>query len=321
MKHCLQLDSYNSSKPVFEKTWDDIFSPVGLNGHLRRNESLSNYTTWRVGGPAQWFYEPSGLMDLAHLLRQVPEEMPIFWLGLGSNLLVRDGGLRGIVILTAGLLKGIQWLDDRTLHMEAGVSCAKAARLCGRKGLSGIEFLAGIPGTIGGALATNAGAWGKEIWSVVRGVETLDRRGRHHCRIVNHYDIGYRHIEGPKDEWFVATTLSLTPGSCEDSQAKIRELLKKRNQTQPTGLPSAGSVFRNPPGDYAARLIELDGWKGYCIGGACVSEKHANFIINQGTATAADIETLIKQIRTSVAQHYGIELIPEVHIVGEFSQA
>jgi len=289
---------------------------VDLRGKLRQNEPMSAHTSWRVGGPAEWFYEPADVEDLRLFLRQVPNNIPIFWIGLGSNLLVRDAGIAGVVILTAGLLNEINILDNNSLVVEAGVSCAKVARLAARAGLTGSEFLAGIPGTFGGALAMNAGAWGGETWPLVRDVEILNRQGQRHRRYPKDYELGYRSVKGKKDEWFIAATLELCPNQGEDGKAKIQALLKERADKQPTGLPTCGSVFRNPPGDYAARLVEQDGWKGRCVGGACVSEKHANFIVNRNSATAADIETLIEQIRASVEQNTGISLIPEVRIVG-----
>ncbi|OQW94495.1 MAG: UDP-N-acetylenolpyruvoylglucosamine reductase [Beggiatoa sp. IS2] len=290
---------------------------TGLQGHLRHNEPLAKHTTWHVGGPADWFYEPANVLDLAHFLKQVPADTPLFWVGIGSNLLVRDGGIRGIVVLTAGLLKEITVIDEKTLHLEAGVACPKIAHFAAHHGLSSAEFLAGIPGTLGGALAMNAGAFGGDIWSIVRGVEVLDRYGQHHRRSATDYQIAYRSVKKPTDEWFVGATLELTPASPESVHAKIQKLLQKRHETQPIGLPSCGSVFRNPPGDYAARLIEHCGWKGRGVGGACVSTKHANFIINTGGATATDIEKLIAQIQESVAETFGIRLIPEVCIVGD----
>jgi UDP-N-acetylmuramate dehydrogenase len=299
----------------------DAHQFVNLHGKLRQNEPMSAHTSWRVGGPAEWFYEPADVEDLRQFIRQVPNNIPIFWIGLGSNLLVRDAGIAGIVILTAGLLNEITILDKNTLFVEAGVSCAKVARLAARAGLTGSEFLAGIPGTFGGALAMNAGAWGGETWSLVQNVEILDRQGQVKRRYPTDYKIGYRSVasvKGIQDEWFIAATLKLEQNKeqGEAGKAKIKQLLKERAEKQPTGLPTCGSVFRNPPGDYAARLVEQAGWKGRCIGGACVSEKHANFIVNQNGATAADIETLIEQIRASIEQNTGISLIPEVRIVG-----
>lgn len=290
-----------------------------VRGVLLENEPMARHTTWRVGGPAARYYQPADIDDLAQFLARLPASEPLFWVGLGSNLLVRDGGIRGTVIATAGLLNGITQLDALTVRAEAGVPCAKVARFCARLGLTGAEFLAGIPGTLGGALAMNAGAFGGETWKLVRTVETLNRHGDRHERAASDYRVGYREVAGPAGEWFVAATLQLQRGDTEAAGARIRELLDKRAATQPTQQPNAGSVFRNPPGDYAARLIESCGLKGNCIGGACVSEKHANFIVNTGSATAADIEALIDRVATTVQQQCGISLVREVHIVGERS--
>jgi UDP-N-acetylmuramate dehydrogenase len=289
-----------------------------LRGRLRQAEPLAKYTTWRVGGAADWLYEPADLNDLSVFLAQVPTNFPILFLGLGSNLLIRDGGVRGVVIVTSGLLNDIKLLDATRVRIEAGVSCAKVARVTARENLGGAEFFAGIPGTLGGALAMNAGAWGGETWKLVQTVETIDNTGTLRQRVPQDYEIGYRSVRGHKNEWFVAATLQFVPTVDSSGQQRIKELLARRNATQPIGLPSCGSVFRNPPGDYAARLIEQDGWKGYRLGGAGVSEKHANFIINENQATAAEIECLIDKIRTSVTEHFGIQLVCEVRMVGEY---
>ncbi len=291
-----------------------------LRGVLRRHELLSRHTTWRVGGPARTYYAPADIDDLAQFLRQLPTLEPLLWLGLGSNLLVRDGGFPGTVVATAGALSGLALLDPTTVRAEAGVACNKVARYCAKQGLVGAEFLAGIPGAMGGALAMNAGAFGGETWPIVAAVETLDHHGERHVRTPAEFEIGYRHVRGPQGaprEWFVAAHLALTPGDGEASLSCVRELLEKRNRTQPIGLPSCGSVFRNPPGDHAARLIETAGLKGRCLGGACVAEKHANFIINTGSASAADIEALIHKVAATVEQVHGTRLVPEVVIVGE----
>lgn len=290
-----------------------------VRGVLLENEPMARHTTWRVGGPAARYYQPADIDDLAQFLSRLPANELLFWVGLGSNLLVRDGGIRGTVIATAGLLNGIEQLNALAIRAEAGVPCAKVARFCARLGLTGAEFLAGIPGTLGGALAMNAGAFGGETWKLVRTVETLDRGGQRRERTANDYRVGYRVVEGPAGEWFVAATLQLQLGDSAMATARIRALLDQRAASQPTQQPNAGSVFRNPPGDYAARLIESCGLKGYCIGGACVSEKHANFIVNTGSATAADIEALIEQMAATVQQQYGIGLVREIHIVGERS--
>ncbi|MFC1749250.1 UDP-N-acetylmuramate dehydrogenase [Pseudomonadota bacterium] len=288
-----------------------------LRGTLKINEPMSRHTTWRVGGPAERYYEPADLDDLALFLSRTDENEPLMWLGLGSNLLVRDGGIKGTVVVTTGLLNGIRMLGDDVLRAEAGVACAKVARFASRHGLVGAEFLAGIPGTMGGALAMNAGAFGGETWPHVTAVEVMDRFGQRYVRKPDEYEVAYRSVNGPEGEWFVAAHLSLTIGDAETASARVKELLEKRGATQPIGLPSCGSVFRNPENEYAARLIEECGLKGTFIGGACVSEKHANFIINSDHATAKDIELLIEKVAHTVEQQYGVKLIREVHIVGE----
>ena len=288
-----------------------------LRGVLKRDEPLSAHTSWRVGGPADCFYAPAGAQDLSEFLKTLPETEPLFWIGLGSNLLVRDAGVRGTVIMLSGKLNGLASIDVNTVRAEAGVASAKLARFSVQQGLRGAEFLAGVPGTIGGALAMNAGAFGGETWNVVTAVETMDHTGRIRTRLPSEYQIGYRSVQGPAGEWFVAGHFGLAPGDAAEGQALIKSLLAKRGATQPTQWPNAGSVFRNPPGDYSARLIERTGLKGFCIGGACVSELHANFIINTGKATAADIETLIEVIRDKVHAAQGIMLEAEVRIIGD----
>jgi UDP-N-acetylmuramate dehydrogenase len=289
----------------------------GAHGVLKRHEPLSQHTSWRVGGPADYFYEPSSVDDLSRFLKTLPENEPLYWIGLGSNLLVRDGGVRGTVIMLSGKLNSLERIDANTLRAEAGVASAKLARFSVQQGLRGAEFLAGVPGTVGGALAMNAGAFGGETWNVVTAVETMDHAGRMRTRLPSEYQIGYRSVQGPAGEWFIAGHFGLTPGSEAEGRVLIKSLLAKRGATQPTQWPNAGSVFRNPPGDYSARLIERTGLKGFCIGGACVSELHANFIINTGNATAADIETLIEAVRDKVSAVQGVKLEAEVRIIGD----
>lgn len=288
-----------------------------LRGTLLRNEPMARHTTWRVGGAAERYYQPADIADLALFLQQLPADESLYWIGLGSNLLVRDGGIRGTVIATSGLLDGIERLDAERVRVESGVACAKVARFCAREGLAGAEFLSGIPGTMGGALAMNAGCFGGETWRLVESVETLDRQGRLQHREAGEYQVGYRHVSGPAGEWFVAARLRLEAGDAAALQARNRELLERRGSSQPTRLPNAGSVFRNPEGDYAARLIDSAGLKGRCIGGACVSEKHANFIVNTGAASAAQIEALIELVQQEVERVHGVRLQPEVKIIGE----
>lgn len=289
-----------------------------LRGNLLLDEPMSKHTSWRIGGPADRYYQPADIDDLALFLSQLSEEEPIYWLGLGSNLLVRDGGIRGTVIATSGVVNDLQQIDENTVRAEAGVACAKVARFCARAGLSGAEFLAGIPGTMGGALAMNAGAFGGETWDVVTAVETVDQHGRRYRRAPGVFEINYRQVRGAKGEWFVAAHLQLeSGGDSDDLQTKIKSLLAKRGDSQPTSLPNAGSVFRNPQDDYAARLIEACSLKGECEGAACVSDKHANFIINTGGATARDVEALIERVAQTVKEKHGVVLQREVHIMGE----
>lgn len=288
-----------------------------LRGEWREGEPLARYTSWRVGGPAQRMYLPADVDDLAAALASLPADEPVFWIGLGSNVLIRDGGIRGTVIVTRQLLEGMEFLGRGRVRAEAGVACARLARFSAKHDLVGAEFFAGIPGTVGGALAMNAGAWGGETWPYVEAVETVDRNGVLRERPPEDYRIGYRSVEGPNGEWFVAARFVFEDGDGEAARQRVRELLAERNRAQPTGVRSCGSVFRNPPGDHAARLIEAAGLKGTRIGGASVSDKHANFIINHGDATAADVEALIERVRSEVEAAGGVRLEPEVRITGE----
>jgi UDP-N-acetylmuramate dehydrogenase len=277
---------------------------------------MSKHTSWHAGGPADLFFTPRDALDLAAFLRQLPRSVPMLWIGLGSNLLVRDGGVRGAVVTTHGALSALERVGATRIHAEAGVPCARIARQCVKWGLGPAEFFAGIPGTLGGALAMNAGAWGGETWRHVLEVDVMDRGGGRHTRTPADYDIGYRHVRGPKDEWFIAARMEFErkPGV---NGAPIRALLEKRRQTQPIGEWSCGSVFTNPPGDHAARLIESAGLKGFRIGDASVSDKHANFIINHGAARAADIEALIAHVQRTVSRVHHVDLCTEVRIVGD----
>jgi len=282
---------------------------------ILHNVSMARHTSWHVGGPADFFFTPRDIIDLAAFMRQLPADVPVLWIGLGSNLLVRDGGIRGVVISTHGALGALERLSATRIQAEAGVPCARIARQCVKWGLGPAEFFAGIPGTLGGALAMNAGAWGGETWRHVIEVDVLDRRGLRHTRKAAEYDIGYRTVKGPDGEWFVGARLEFERAPGVDTEV-IRELLDKRKETQPIGEWSCGSVFTNPPGDYAARLIESAGLKGFRVGDASVSQKHANFIINHGRALAADVEALIAQVQRAVAKVHGVVLHTEVRIVG-----
>jgi UDP-N-acetylmuramate dehydrogenase len=315
---------------------------------------LIKLNTWRIGGAAKQLYEAPNLMALAEFLPTLAaDDIPV-WLGLGSNVLIPDSGISNTVILTHPGLGKLSLLDDqrfslrgaetaslidlspitsiqrepllddkifRVFRAEAGVTCAKVAKFCVKHDIVNGEFFAGIPGTVGGALRMNAGAFGGETWSAVIAVETINQRGEIKIRQASEYNVSYRTVTGPgithgELEWFVAGHFTLPMGDGQITQQRIKELLKKRGETQPIGLPSCGSVFRNPPGHFAAKLIEECGLKGYRIGDAEVSSKHANFIINCGHATAQDIEQLILYVQTVVKEQHAIELIPEVKTLG-----
>jgi UDP-N-acetylmuramate dehydrogenase len=290
-------------------------------GALTQDEPMSRHVSWRAGGHATRFFQPHDLDDLRAFLPTVAADEPILMVGLGSNLLVRDGGFDGTVILTTPKLGGIALDADATVVVAgAGAASPHVAKFAAKNNLEGAEWLAGVPGTIGGALAMNAGCYGTETWEQIVDCMTVDRMGQLHSRTPRDFDISYRHVE-PKtaaaEEFFVSARFRFLSGNAEVAQARIKELLAKRMAAQPLDKPNAGSTFRNPPGDHAARLIESCGLKGFTIGGAQVSQKHANFIVNLGGATAGDIEKLIHHMRDTVREQTGIELIQEVRIVGE----
>jgi UDP-N-acetylmuramate dehydrogenase len=285
-------------------------------GRVLENEPMSRHTSWHVGGPADVFFQPRDADDLAAFLRQLPAATPVHWIGLGSNVLVRDGGLRGVVISTHGTLDDLKRISDTEVCGQAGLACARLARQCVKWGLGPAEFFAGIPGTLGGALAMNAGAFGGETWRHVIEVETIDRSGTRRTRAAREFKVGYRSVVGPATEWFLAARLSFERRP-QAHQDEIRALLARRKETQPIGAWSCGSTFTNPPGDYAARLIDTAGLKGHRIGGASVSTKHANFLLNEGEATARDLEQLMLHVQATVERAHGIRLEPEVRVIGE----
>lgn len=288
-----------------------------LQGTLLLSESLARYNSWRVGGKADRVYIPAGLQDLQAFLQGLDENEPVHFIGLGSNLLVRDGGVRGTVIVMHNALNTLKMQGD-LLYADAGVTSAKVAKFSAKQGKRGAEFLAGIPGTVGGALAMNAGCHGGETWDIVNKVLTIDTHGNLHERQRDAFVATYRHIEMPaQNEWFIGAWFELPNGNAAEAELTIKNLLAKRLATQPLNLPNAGSTFRNPEGDYAARLIEACGLKGHQIGGAQVSEKHANFIVTMPGATAADVEQTIALMRNTVKEKFGIELQQEVRVIGE----
>ena len=294
----------------------------GLRGEFRRNEPMHRHVSWRAGGVADRTYAPADLDDLGVFLGRLPEHEPVLFVGLGSNLLVRDGGLRGTVVFTHRVLARV-FLEESPgyaeIYAEAGVATPKVARFAAVHNLQGAEFLAGIPGTVGGALAMNAGCYGCETWNAVARVRTIDRAGRLQIREPHEYAVGYRSVlpVQARDEFFAAAWFRFPRGKGDAARQRIKELLSKRIATQPLSEPNAGSVFRNPPGNYAARLIQASGLKGRRIGGAEVSTVHANFIVNKGEATARDIEELIELVQATVKREANVTLECEVRIVGE----
>ena len=285
-------------------------------GDVLEQELMTRHTSWRVGGPADIYFVPKSRERLCAFIRDLPPTMPIYWVGLGSNLLVRDGGIRGAVVAVSHALGEIRYLGGGLVEAGAGAPCTVLARKCVRWKVGPAEFFAGIPGTVGGALRMNAGAFGGETWDHVISVDVVNRQGEVASRDADAYRVAYREVTGSPDEWFLAARFHFAQ-RLATSMASVRSLIQERREKQPLGLPSCGSVFRNPPGDHAARLIETAGLKGFCIGGAEVSTKHANFIINSGNATAADVEALIDYVRDTVQQVHGVTLVCEVHIVGE----
>lgn len=290
-------------------------------GQLRYGEEMSRHTSWRAGGLAKHFYAPESGDDLVAFLKQLPASEPLLWLGLGSNLLVRDGGFPGTVIALYEMDDQIEAAETNDWIVGSGVHCARLAKHCAEQGLAGGDFFIGIPGSVGGALAMNAGAYNGETWERVIAVEIVDRHGKVSRHEKIEFEIAYRHVKPPvQDGCYLRAWMSFNEGDPEVLKLSLREMLAKRREAQPVGQPSCGSVFRNPPEDFAARLIESSGLKGYAIGGAQVSEKHANFIINTGAAKADDIEDLILHVKAEVKRQHDVELLPEVRIVGERAQ-
>lgn len=335
----VELNTMNDSVSTLQTLLKEAKEKEILSGRITFNTSMSRYTTWRIGGRAECVYQPESVEDLQGLLKLLPEDAAVTWVGLGSNLLIRDGGLNGVVIYTNGVLNNIsiqceQYNDGKLscgeqqqtclISAEVGLACAIFSRKAANEGVNGAEFLSGIPGTIGGALAMNAGAFGSEIWSYVKSVKMIQRCGDIVFRAADEFNIQYRHIElkdadKNKDEWFVSAEFNFNKDEqgLEQSKQEIKRLLAKRAATQPTKQANAGSVFKNPENDYAARLIESCGLKGESVNDAQISEKHANFIVNNGNAKARDVEALINKIQQTVFKRYQVKLQTEVCIIGQ----
>jgi UDP-N-acetylmuramate dehydrogenase len=292
--------------------------PEVLRGERRFDEPMAKHVSWRAGGSARVAFRPVDVADLGAFLRTLDAGMPVLFVGLGSNLLVRDAGFPGAVVFTHHALTGVE-CSGLDFAAGAGVPTPHLARFVAKHGGGGAEWMAGVPGTIGGALAMNAGCYGGETWNHVIAVETIDRSGTLRDRPPSDFETGYRHVrmKSGADEWFVTGRFRFAPGDERAAMARMRELLARRVATQPLNQPNAGSVFRNPEGDHAARLVESCGLKGFTIGRAQVSPKHANFIVNLGGASAADIEAVIDHVQAAVEARAGVRLVREVRIVGE----
>lgn len=292
--------------------------PSYLKGDWRYNEPLSAHTTFRIGGPADAFYVPHGVAELkkaASLAMSLG--IPVTIMGQGSNLLVQDGGIRGLVIKLAGTL---DWLEIHGTEVVAGcgVLLSTLAHRAAEASLTGLEFAAGIPGTLGGAVSMNAGAYDGEMKDVVKSVRVLTTEGQEELLTLDELAFGYRQsVLQTKKLIALETRLELKMGSRELIYAKIEDLNRRRREKQPLTLPSAGSVFKRPPGHFAGTLIEQAGLKGHRIGGAEVSTLHAGFIVNVGQATAKDVKALIGHIQLVVKEKFGVDLEPEIRIIGE----
>jgi len=282
------------------------------------DEPMSKHTSWGIGGCSDLFYSPKSRKDLVYFLSSIDPTLPITWIGRGTNILVRDGGIRGVVISTKSFLKEIEKTSEYLYKVEAGVACVELALFCQKNGIGPAAFFSGIPGSIGGALTMNAGSFGMETWDLVKEVEVINEKGDISFLEKDSFDIAYRTVTFPFRLWFLSCSMSLS----SDEQTTKDNLIELRNQrirTQPLSEDTCGSVFKNPPGNYAGALIEGSGLKGFKIGSASISEQHANFIVNEGGATAHDIENLIKHTRQAVREKFDIDLQPEVRIIGEAS--
>ena len=286
-----------------------------VKGNLRKDISLKEYNTWKVGGKAEYFFEPDDLEDLKIFLNLTLDEKVTF-LGNGSNVLIRDSGIKGYVVCLKKSLNNFHIDGKNKFIFEAGLSCMKIAQISAKENFTGLEFLCGVPGTLGGALKMNAGCYGGNIWDNVFEVTLINKKGDLVKRTKDDFKIGYRNVELDENNFFVSASFNLKKNKMNNSQNIIKDFLKDRRSNQPTGLPSCGSVFKNPKNLYAAKIVDSLGLKGHRIGGAYVSEKHANFIITEKSAKSEDIEKLISFIQKKVFEDKKISLETEVKFIG-----
>ena len=280
-----------------------------------RNESLSRHTSWKVGGPADVFFIPDNRQDLSQFLSQ-NKGNSVTWLGNGTNVLVRDGGIRGVVVSTKKSINKITMEAENSCRAEAGASCMDMALFAEKNEMGPAAFFSGIPGSIGGALTMNAGSFGHETWEFVESVEVIDEVGIIHNLEPKEFKFSYRSVEFPFPLWFVSCLMKF-PESETTTKSELKAMRDQRIKTQPLSEDTCGSVFKNPKPDHAGDLIERAGLKGYKIGGCSISTKHANFIVNEGTATSADIEKLIRHVQNVVKTKFDVNLETEVRIIGE----
>lgn len=284
---------------------------------IRREEPLSRHTTFRVGGPAEYLVTPqiAQIPQVVELCRRY--DLPLTVIGNGSNLLIADGGLRGVVMEIGKAASGIRVIDEEDLVVSAGSLLSETAAFAAKEGLAGMEFAAGIPGSLGGAVVMNAGAYGGEMKDILSGVRVLTQRGEIRVRPADELDLSYRHSRMMDEQDIVLEArLNLTQDSTAVIRARMEELRKKRVEKQPLEYPSAGSTFKRPEGYFAGKLIEDAGLRGFRVGDAQVSEKHCGFVINRGAATAAQILELMQEVQRRVREHSGVDLEPEVRLLG-----
>ena len=312
------VDDFESRYPGLGDTLEEL---VGAN-HVRRAESMAAHTTFKVGGPADLFVEPQTTAQLIHVLRACREvEAPSFLLGLGSDLLVGDGGFRGVMVACPAGLAGIE-VSGARITCQPGAALADVSRAAADHGLTGLEFACGIPGSVGGAVFMNAGAYDGCVADVLASATLLDQDGEAFDLPAADLELGYRTSRVRTQGLAVlSATFVLEPGDETAIRAKMADLTARREEKQPLELPSAGSTFKRPQGHFAGKLITDAGLKGYQVGGAAVSTKHAGFVVNLGGASAADVRAVIAHVQAEVRRQFGVDLEPEVRFVGEFDGA
>jgi UDP-N-acetylmuramate dehydrogenase len=299
---------------------DSLLAISGLK--VKRDEPLARYTTMKIGGPADYFLDADARPALAQALKLLSaHHVPFCLLGKGSNVLVSDRGVRGAVIRLGDDFKRADWREEggrAFVEVGAAQAMTQLVREAARRGLGGLEFAEGIPGSVGGALYMNAGAYGSEMEKIVERVEGATPSGEAVAFRRDELKFTYRDSHLPPGTIVTAVTMRLEKKDSAEVSTKVRELVSRRKSSQPAGFPNSGSMFRNPPGDFAGRLIEAAGWKGRRIGQAQISDRHANFIVNHGSATAADVKALMDGARADVKSKFGVELVPEVRFLGEW---